>query len=339
MPLRAPKDVAFFRPLARIGLLFALAGAPAAALAQADDGVPRIDADTRVLPVWSNASGRVEALLLLDPAGAEPASSLDRVLRTGMPGVGLGGRLELQDGGQLRGSLQLDGDPGLALLCEGRHGLAGSLGALGERCLLATLGGHEDPLLGGAGRGARLGFGWQSPSQTLDLSFGLSWLDYTPAPATLLTGAAARRATSGAEVDLGGVLQSPLESRSFYLDSLINLGPQARVLLGGELDRSQLIGIDGRPLRWETASLSFGVGYGEFSGQLTGRLVELPQSGSQWSTLDIGLSWRTPWRGELSVGARNLLGAPDTSAWPLTELPAIEDSDARVPYVRYQQDL
>jgi hypothetical protein len=335
MPLRAPKDVDPSRLLARLALLGALACAPLAALAQTDDALPRIDAETRVLPVWSNASGRVEALLLLD-ADASPTTSLDRVLQ---PGIGLGSRLQLQDGAQLRGSLHLDPDPGLALLCEGRHGLAGSLGALGERCLLATLGGYEDPLLDGAGRGARLELGWQSPNRTLDLSFGLSWLDYTPTPATLLTGAATRSTLGGREFDLAAAFQSPLESRGFHVDSLINLSPQARILLGGELDRSQLIGTDGRPLRWETASLSFGVGYGEFTGQLTGRLVELPQGGNQWSTLDIGLSWRTPWRGELSVGAKNLLGAPDTTAWPLAELPAIEDSDARVPYVRYQQDL
>ena len=76
-----------------------------------------------------------------------------------------------------------------------------------------------------------------------------------------------------------------------------------------------------------------------FSGQLTGRLVELPHGASPWRSLDIGLSWRTPWRGELSLGARNVLGRPDTSRWPLADLPAIEDPSERVPYVRYQQDL
>lgn len=341
MPLRAPFDVDFRALPGRLAAALALAcGLAAAASAQElEPPAPRMDDDTRVVPVWSNASGRVEALLLLDPLDASlPGNPLDRVLRAQAPVLGLGGRVDLGQRGELRASLQLEQDSGLALLCEGRRGLAGALGSLGERCMLASLG-HEDPLLAGHGRGARLGLGWQSPSETVDLSFGLSWLDYTPTPATLLTGEALLQGAVGDPAyDLLGAGLRPLESRGLHLDGLIHLGPQARLLLGGDLGRERLTGADGAPLRWETAALSIGLGFGDFSSQLTGRLVELPQ-GNQWSTLDIGVSWRTPWRGELSVGTTRVLGRPDRSAWPLAELPAIEDSTSRVPYVRYQQDL
>lgn len=336
MPLRAPFDVVPLPAWRRAAATLVLACASTGAFAQSPPEPPRIDADTRVLPVWSNSSGRVEALLLLDPIESQPASSLDRVFSPSGARLGLGGRMSLDRGGELRSSLQLE-DTGLALLCEGRRGLAGSLGSLGERCLLAMLG-HDDPLLGGAGRGARLELGWQSPERAFDLSFGLSWLDYEPHPAALLTGAALGEARLGdAPFDALG-WNGAFRSHGLHLDSLINLGPQARVLLGGDVARNQLIGADGVPLRWESAALSFGLGFGDFTGQLTGRLVELPHGGGSLSALDIGLSWRTPWRGELSVGAKNVLGA-DTSAWPLAELPEIENSSARVPYVRYQQDL
>jgi hypothetical protein len=348
MPLRAPFDVVPPPSWRRAAAALALGCATSVALAQVQPELPRIDAaytdapliaaDTRVLPVWSNSSGRVEALLLLDPSDAGPATSLDRVLA---PRFGFGGRLRLDGGGEVRSSLQLE-DAGLALLCEGRRGLAGTLGSLGERCLLAMLG-HDDPLFGGDGRGARLELGWQSPERNVDLSFGLSWLDYVPQPAALLTGAALGDARRGAaELDALGFdglgWNGAFKSQGVHLDSLINLGPQARVLLGGDVARNQLIGPDGTPLRWESAALSFGLGFGDFTGQLTGRLVELPHGGNPLSALDIGLSWRTPWRGELSVGAKNVLGT-DTAAWPLAELPEIENSSARVPYVRYQQDL
>ena len=55
--------------------------------------------------------------------------------------------------------------------------------------------------------------------------------------------------------------------------------------------------------------------------------------GKKWTALDLGVSWRTPWRGEISVGAQNLWSAP---------LDAPRDADpnqARTPYIQYRQDL
>jgi hypothetical protein len=324
--------------LAGLALAGALCVTGTAAFAQAIDATPpTIDGDTRVLPVWSNASGRVEALLLLDPVDpAFDANALDRVLNAPRLGLGLGTRVRLDSGAQVRGSLQFDADGGLALLCDGGS-LPGAIVSLGEHCLLATLG-NEDPLLAGATRGAALGLGWQSPGEFLDLSFGLSWLDYDVRSAPTY-GAVHAPTLLGVGLDTIGAWAQRLESQNLRVDSLINLGPQARMLLGGDLGRSRILAADGTELQWETAELSFGLGFGDFTGQLTGRLIELPRDGQHWNALDIGVSWRTPWRGELSVGARNVLGGGDASRWPLSELPAVEDPSARVPYVRYQQDL
>jgi hypothetical protein len=324
----------------RAGAALVLMMTSVGAFSQAiDRDVATLDADTRVLPVWSNSSGRVEALLLLDPVDASlPGNALDRALNAQRGGgMGLGTRIQLDGGSQLRGSLQYDADASLALLCDGRSGVAGALATVGEHCLLATLG-NDDPLLRGSSRGAQLGLGWRSPSDFLDLSFGLSWLEADGRPG-LLGDPASGQPLSLSGFDTLGAWAQRFENQNLRLDSLINLGPQARMLLGGDLGRSRLTSADGTQLQWETAELSFGLGYGAFSGQLTGRLIELPREGQHWSTLDIGVSWRTPWRGELSVGARNVLGGGDAARWPLTELPVVEDPSARVPYVRYQQDL
>ncbi len=303
-----------------------------------------IEADARVLPVWSNASGRVEALLLLDPS--EPSVSpnaLDRLLTPSSPALGLGARVSLDDGSRLRTSLQVDADAGLALLCNGSVGLSSTIGSLAQHCLLAQLG-TEDPLLSGIARGASLQAGWESPSRLVDLSFGLSWLESDPQPAALWSGASL--ATPGVADDLAlngfntlGAWARQFDSRSLQLETLVSLGPQSRLLIGGNVDRTRLTSTLGMPVRFDSASLSFGMGYGPFTGQLTGRLIEVPGSSANWSGVDIGLSWRTPWRGELSVGARNVIGSGDSANWPLTELPPLEDPSARVPYVRYQQDL
>ena len=55
-------------------------------------------------------------------------------------------------------------------------------------------------------------------------------------------------------------------------------------------------------------------------------------AGKRWTTLDLGVSWRTPWSGELSVGAQNLWTAPIHS-------PRDAESQARTPYIQYRQDL
>jgi len=55
----------------------------------------------------------------------------------------------------------------------------------------------------------------------------------------------------------------------------------------------------------------------------------------RWSAIDLGVTWRLPWRGELSVGAQNVWSsgnAPSSPAGP-------EPDQSRTPYVQYHQDL
>jgi hypothetical protein len=89
------------------------------------------------------------------------------------------------------------------------------------------------------------------------------------------------------------------------------------------------------------AALSFGVRSGNFSGMLTGRVLGPADplgSGQNWTSVDLGISWRAPWRGVFSVGAQNLWssGTPPLLADPAHES---DPSQARVPYVQYHQDL
>ena len=53
------------------------------------------------------------------------------------------------------------------------------------------------------------------------------------------------------------------------------------------------------------------------------------------SAIDLGVTWRLPWRGELSVGAQNVWSsgnAPNSPTGP-------EPDQSRTPYVQYHQDL
>lgn len=301
------------------------------------------ETDTQVLPVWNTSSGQIEALLLLSPE-PEPGNPLDRLLprRPVLPGVGLG--VSLDNGQRLRVSLSPDTNTGLALLCNQGIHVAMSLGALGQQCLLAQVGGGSDTLLPSSRVGASLDANWQSADGGFDLSFGLSWLD---SPLRGSRPELLGRVGTDAGPALGSILPQllpvnlgELSQRQLHWKGNLLLGEQRWVSLGGTLGSQQLDSLLGEPMRWDSATVTLGVGFRGLSGRLTGRLIELPAGQGNTSALDLGISWRTPWQGELSFGAQNVLNqTPDTSKWPIAELPALEMPGGRTPYVRYKQDL
>ena len=89
-------------------------------------------------------------------------------------------------------------------------------------------------------------------------------------------------------------------------------------------------------------ALSFGVDRGPLSGSIIGRSLQ-PQAGipgayspdRRWNSIDLGVTWRLPWQGELSIGAQNVWSSGNgvnTPAGP-------EPDQSRTPYVQYHQDL
>ena len=79
----------------------------------------------------------------------------------------------------------------------------------------------------------------------------------------------------------------------------------------------------------------FGGGYGAFSANVIGRVVDVPGQPEKWEGLGLGLTWRTPWSGQLTVGAENVISRGKNPFAPNNE----SNSDGTIPYVRYEQDL
>ena len=118
--------------------------------------------------------------------------------------------------------------------------------------------------------------------------------------------------------------------------------PGSALSVTAGIGQSSLSGAHPIPLEFEHAALGLGLSRGAFSGRLTGRVTRPNTLGGldqPWAGLDIGISWRTPWRGELSFGARNLIsrGAEPGVADPSTT--ELEQAVTRTPYVQYKQDL
>ena len=180
-----------------------------------------------------------------------------------------------------------------------------------------------------------------------DLNYGIAWLrngtqarvDGTqPAPELFL--------------DFGNSVLPTLVIPNLAIAGMLNsgIGAEGRwhwddtqsVDLGAALSRLQ-IDLPGNALApvFNQAALTFGVHHGDFSGVIVGRVLgpaDALAGGQHWSSLDLGISWRAPWRGVFSVGAQNLWssGTP-----PLLNESAheVDPSQARVPYVQYHQDL
>jgi hypothetical protein len=306
-----------------LGILLALGASMAHAQAAGEPG-----SGTAVLPVVNNSNGQVEALLLLEPSPL-PNSQAQRIIQ---PAASR--NLLFGNGLQLRAGLSLEANPGIGVLCDTAKVIA-TVGSLAGHCLLADLNGARPALLPGRATGV---LQLRRADKSLSASVGTS---------QNLLGSLGIPGELGADQRLLDSLLGPgaagIDQRNASLVGQIGLGSQGWISVGGTLARVRLIPAsqlpDGLPAEWNTSSFTVGAGKGRLGGEITGQMIEVPGQTNRYSTLGAGVTWRTPWRAKLSVGAQNLItrgknpfGLPDDQA-------VEEDEEGRVPYVRYQQDL
>jgi hypothetical protein len=246
----------------------------------------------QALPVWNQQSGKVEAVLLLEPVSTATWQLGNTRLDSAL-GVGSGDTL--------------------GLLCDRKAGLGSAIGSLADNCLLASVGSARDARQTSAGatlsrKGTRLGVGIGSSRDTLP-----SWL-------------------------AAGKANARVNQNALTLIGEKNIGREATVSIAGTLARARLVAPSAVPEladRWDIKTLSVGTTVGRFGANVIGRVVDSPLQPGRWEGLDLGLSWRTPWSGQLSVGAENVVTRGRN---PFAPSEADKDEGA-VPYVRYQQDL
>ena len=283
-------------PVLRLPMILLLAlGVATGAHAQSKSAPSK--RDSTVLPVWNNTSGKVEAVLLLEPTGEASAGARWRL---GSNTLGAAFGLEAGDS--------------LGLVCNRQNGIASNIGNLISNCALAELSNDHD---GGSQRisaGATL----SRPGGKLGLSAGTG---RDSLPAWLSSNAGAK-----------------VEENDLAVFGQKNVGREGFVRIGGAVARARLVPIADVPAmadRWNSKSLSVGGGYGAFSANIVGRVVDVPGQPGKWEGLGLGLTWRTPWSGQLTVGAENVVTRGKN---PFSPNNATGD-EGTVPYVRYEQDL
>ena len=111
------------------------------------------------------------------------------------------------------------------------------------------------------------------------------------------------------------------------------------VSIAGTMAKAQLIpsgdASTGLPDGWDSKTLTIGGGYGAFGASIIGHVVSTPGQ-PQWEGLGLGLTWRTPWSGQLTVGADNLVTRGKN---PFSPDSSNNQDEGAIPYVRYEQDL
>ena len=287
--------------------------------------------NTTVLPLWNTHNGQVDALLLIEPS-VLPQLPSQRIIRPANYGRG-----SVNNGLQLRAGLSLEANPGMGVLCNSGSVIT-TVGSMAGHCMLVNLGNQ-----GGAqvpGKTAINGLlQLQRSNALLTGSIGVGRETLGGGLGPIAAGAADRRLLDS----LLGPGSATLDTRNASLIGQVALGTQSWVSIGGTLARVRLIPTDqirgGLPPEWDSGSLSLSGGIGNFGGEITGQMIEVPGQTNRYSTLGAGVTWRTPWKARLSVGAENLVshgknpfGLPDARTDTNTE-------EGRVPYVRYQQDL
>jgi hypothetical protein len=310
----------------RLTLCLLLASMATAAFGQTNAPLvtPGSATNTTVLPLWNPQNGQVDALLLIEPS-VLPRMPSQRIIGSAANARGL----------QLRAGLSLEANPGMGVLCNNGSVIT-TVGSMAGHCMLVNL---ADPSNAGGNKSINGLLQVQRSRTTVTGSLGLG-RDTLSGTSPLIGNVSADRRLLDS---LLGADTATLDTRNASLIGQVNLGTQSWVSIGGTLARVRLIPTEqlhgGLPPEWGAGKLSLSGGRGNFGGEITGQMIEVPGQSSRYSTLGAGVTWRTPWKARLSVGADNIVtrgknpfGLPDARN-------ADEEEEGRVPYVRYQQDL
>jgi len=203
----------------------------------------------------------------------------------------------------------LNSGDSLGLLCDRKLGMASALNSLVDNCVLASVPSRRS--------GSATLF--QRGGTQIGIGAGTS---RTPIPSWMNPNG------GGGRVDLNDITifsQKSLPREGFI--SIAGTVAKARLQTPSE--------IPGFSDRWTSRQLNLGGGLGAFGVNVIGEVVDTPGK-DRWGSLGLGLSWRTPWSGQLTVGADNLVTRGKNPFAPASEA---NGDEGAVPYVRYEQDL
>ena len=202
-----------------------------------------------------------------------------------------------------------------------------------------------NPLAEGV-QGGEVGAGFAGPAGKFDVSVGQSHSASTTSSALDHRAALPRVLPAEGGADIA----APLWFRNSTATSIsakgqLDVAPSTSLDLGASVGHVKFLPGSGLAAddTVDQTTLSLGVRHGPVRGSIVGHVLEpnLPgaalDQNQRWSGIDLGISVRLPWRGELNFGAQNVWSSGRS---PLLFGPGVAAPDqGRVPYVQYHQDL
>lgn len=285
---------------------FALLSGP---LALAQNSTPQMlkpNTTPTVIPVWNLHSGQIEALLVLE-GDPQYGRAWVRAPQQGGAAIAMPGQ-----------GVNFNG--GMAIFCSGQAGGFNQLSVLGD-CQ----------------------FGKPSTRYPAINSPGLA------------TKAMLKRKPESAELGLSGTAQGQRRMLPTEFDA-----PQSAVVksqnlstaqategwvsINGTLTKGRLIPASqfprGVPTEWDQKAFEMPKRERSLSGEVVGNVVQIPGQDSNLKSVGAGLSWKTPWKSKVSVGAESLLSQGRSSMDLSNQSPIVDQRvDGVQPYVRVEIDL
>lgn len=302
--------------------------------------------DVWLVPVWRSSDGHLLALLDRSQRVHAPLRLLaDEGLEVTQDVLSMGGNQMSSAGVSMRAG------PGLySTVSVSGMSSATAQGGCSDAGLLAV-----DCMRGQqTWRGGSLAGGYQTDGLQFDL--GMNWLQHDMGSEGLLWLVPDTDRSS-----LMGIPSQWIESLNrIKASGSVELGDSGtRLNMGASLGRVRLLPNNVRMLRPDAVRLysgfepgfdridqkaiSLGLGKGAISGALVGRLMQPessnqmePGAARQWSAIDLGITVRLPWEGELSLGAQNLWSSGDRANQPNPDHNPVQ---SRIPYIQYHQEL
>ncbi|MEP6482798.1 MAG: hypothetical protein ABJB01_00005 [Rudaea sp.] len=306
-----------------------------------------------VMPLWSTADGRILAIVALGSGSASlptlsPApqfgSAADWKLIDVTDFFSTGTALRLRE--NVNAYARFDHSVMLTPMSANATSLGCSPAfnmSIDSRCLSAEPRANSNAL--------HLGVALNAGDVDVDLSYGLSWL--RPENEQRFSGMPQQpfwdlfggmNGTGAPTLVIPGLELATIQNSGINASGRWHFAENQSLDLSAEVGRIQLE-LPGSEMALpgiNQAALSVGLRRGDFSGVVVGHVIgpaDMLNNGQRWSSVDLGISWRAPWRGVFSVGAQNLWSSGNG---PTLAEPAAHESDpsqSRVPYVQYHQDL
>ena len=137
---------------------------------------------------------------------------------------------------------------------------------------------------------------------------------------------------------------NPIPTANKSLNLTSTKATEGWVSINGNITRAKLIPASqfpkGVPTEWDKKTFDLPERQKSLSGEVIGNVIQIPGQDSSIQSVGANLTWKTPWKGKVSVGAEGMLSQGRATNSTSSQAPIIDQRiDGLVPYVRVEIDL